>query len=177
MKPIVGVASLLILLLAAPVTGQVPKADQPPEDSPDAVSTEGVVLARKNTIGGWEIFAALQHEKGTDSYWIRLRANDLGNFRAKVLEIQSIQFDVDGHSFRVDCDPGEHAGRRLRGVGIVGDDATLHICAIEADDAVRFQGASKVTSRVTVAGENAQAANVEGESPGSLGRDLSTPEG
>jgi len=141
--------SILVLLLA-PLGASTLGADQTEPEGKHRVSAE-VVLHRKNTMGGWEIFASLRRQ-GEDVS-IRLRINDLGNFKAKVLAVEKIHFTIDGQSLDVACEQGISVDRRERGIGILGDDTSHHLCPLKKDQVSALSQASAIQSRVTVAGK------------------------
>ncbi len=144
---VVPIIALLLAQLGEPSVG----ADQTDPEDKHRVSAE-VVLHRKNTLGGWEIFASLERE-GEDVR-IRLRINDLGNFKAKVLQVEEIHFTIDGQSIDVACEQGVSVDRRERGIGILGDDTSQHVCPLGEDQVSTLSKASEIRSRVTVAGKS-----------------------
>ncbi|MEM7353215.1 MAG: hypothetical protein AAF657_20640 [Acidobacteriota bacterium] len=138
--------TILLALFASPKL----EADPPDPEGETKVSGE-VVLHRKNTLGGWEIFASLAQQG--DDVWIGLRVNDLGNFKTKILAVEKIRFTIGGNSFEVACEQGASEARRIRGIGILGDDTSRHVCPLEADQVSHFEAAAEIRSTVTVAGK------------------------
>lgn len=114
-----------------------------------------VLLDRKNTLGGWEIFARLRADDGEVA--LLLRVNDLGNVRAKVLKVDAVRFSTSQTEFEVACSAGVSVDRRLRGVGILGDDTSRHECPLSPEHVDVLGAGDLRTTSVVVAGTRRKA--------------------